>query len=97
MDKVNRIAGVKEVGTHLDNNQARSVARCMKYSTKLGDIMPVRFGDEGGRVNDDELAEEGEERRWNDHGPEWVGKEGKKDGFVPRGHCIVLYCICSPC
>ena len=31
---------------------------------------------------DDELAEEGEGRRWNDHGPEWVGKEGKKDGFV---------------
>ena len=31
---------------------------------------------------DDELAKEGEGRRWNDHGSEWVGKEGKKDGFV---------------
>lgn len=26
--------------------------------------------------------EEGEGRRWNDHGSEWVGREGKKDGFV---------------
>ena len=32
-------------------------------------------------IVDDELAEEGE-GRWNDHGPQWVGKEGKKDGFV---------------
>ena len=31
---------------------------------------------------DDELAEEGEGRRWNDHGSQWVEKEGKKDGFV---------------
>ena len=29
---------------------------------------------------EDELAEEGEGRRWNDHGPQWV--DGKKDGFV---------------
>ena len=31
---------------------------------------------------DDELAEEGDGRRWDDHGPKWVAKEGKKDGFV---------------
>ena len=30
----------------------------------------------------DELAEEGEGRRWSDHGPQWVNTEGKKDGFV---------------
>ena len=28
------------------------------------------------------LAEEGEGRRWDDHGPQWDGKEEKKDGFV---------------
>ena len=42
--------------------------------------MPVGFGDE--RMLDDELAEEGDGRRWDDHGPQWVAKEGKKDGFV---------------
>ena len=42
--------------------------------------MPVEFGDDRMRV--DEFAEEGKGRRWNDHGPEWVNKEGKKDGFV---------------
>ena len=31
---------------------------------------------------DDELTEEGDGRRWDDHGPQWVGKEGKKDGSV---------------
>ena len=35
-----------------------------------------------GGVIDDELAEEGEGRRWDDHGPQWVAREGKKDGFV---------------
>ena len=53
----------------------------MEDPSKLEDILPVGFGDEGGVV-DDELAEEGEGRRWNDHGPQWVGKEGKKNGFV---------------
>ena len=37
------------------------------------------FGDIGGGVVDDELAEEGDGRRWDDHGPQWVTKEGKKD------------------
>ena len=40
------------------------------------------FGDEKGRVVDDEFAVEREGRRWNYHGPEWVGKVGKKDEFV---------------
>ena len=39
-DKVNRMAGVEDGTTHLDNCQARFVAR-------LGDIVPVGFGDEG--------------------------------------------------
>ena len=52
----------------------------MEDPSKLGDIMPMGFSDE--RMANDELVEEGEERRWNDHGPEWVGKEGKKNGFV---------------
>ena len=30
---------------------------------------------------DDELTEE-DCRMWNDHCPQWVGKEGKRDGFV---------------
>ena len=50
--------------------------------SRLGDIMPVGFGDEGGGVIVDEFVEEGAGRRWNDHGSCWVGKEGKKDGFV---------------
>ena len=35
------------------------------------------------------MAEEGEGRRWNDHGPQWVGKERKKDGFVLTLTCVV--------
>ena len=31
---------------------------------------------------DDELAEEGYGGKWDDHGPQWVNREGKKDGFV---------------
>ena len=64
---------------HLDNCQARFVARCVEVPTKLGNIMPVAFGDD--RMIDDELTEE-DGRKWNDHGPQWVGKEGKKAGFV---------------
>ena len=45
-------------------------------------MLPVGFGDAGGGVMDDELAEEGEGRRWDDHGPQWVNTEGKKDRFV---------------
>ena len=56
------------------------MARQVEDPSKLGDIMPVGFGDEG--MLDDELAQEGEGRRWDDHDPEWVAKEGKKDGFV---------------
>ena len=79
-DKVNQMAGVEDVPTHLDNNQVRFVARQVEDPSNLGDIMPVGFGDE--RMLDDELAEEGDDRRWDDHGPQWVAKEGKKDGFV---------------
>ena len=31
---------------------------------------------------DDELAEEGGGRWWDDHRAQWVDREGKKDGFV---------------
>ena len=91
MDKANRIAGVKDVITHLDNCQARFVGRCdgcvdsqpqpqpVKDPIRLGDIMPVGFGDD--RMIYDELMEE-DGRKWNDYGQQWVGKEGKKDGFV---------------
>ena len=58
------------------------MARCIKYLLKLGDIMPRGFGDEGGGVIDDELAEEEDGRQWNDYGPKWVGMEGKRDGFM---------------
>ena len=56
------------------------MARCVEDPSKLGDIMPVGFGDDG--TMDDELAEEGGRRRWNDHGLEWVGKERKKHTFL---------------
>ena len=79
-DKVNQMAGVEDVHTHMDNNQVRFVARSVEGPSKLGDTMPVGFGDE--RMLDDELAEEGGGRRWDDHGPQWVNKEGKKDGFM---------------
>ena len=79
-DKVNQMAGMEDVPTHLDNNQVRFVARQVEDPSKLGNIMPVGFGDE--RMLDDELAEEGDGRRWDDHGPQWVNREGKKDGFV---------------
>ena len=62
------------------SNQVRFVARHVEDPSKLGDIMPVGFGDE--RVLDDELAEEEDGRRWDDHGPQWVNREGKRDGFV---------------
>ena len=80
MEKVNQVAGVEDVHTHMDNNHIRLVARSVEDPSKMGDIMPLGFGDD--RMLDDELAEEGDGRRWNDHGPEWVNKEGKKDGFV---------------
>ena len=62
---------------HMDNNQVRFVARSVEDPSKLGDIMPMGFGDE--IILDDELAEEGE---GDDHGSQWVNKEGKRDGFV---------------
>ena len=50
-------AGTEDVRTHMDNNQvrlvARCVARCVEDPSKLGDIMPVGFGNEGGGVIDD--------------------------------------------
>ena len=66
--------------TYLNNNQVRFVAQQVEDPSKLGDILLVGFGDDA--MLDDELAEEREGRRWNDHGPQWVAKEGKKDGFV---------------
>ena len=79
-EKLNRIAGVEDIPTHLDNNQVRFVARQVEDPSKLGDMLPVGFG--GDAMLDDELAEEGDGRTWNNHGPQWVAKEGKKDGFV---------------
>ena len=76
-ERVNQMAGVEDVPAHLDNNQVRFVARQVEDPSKLGDMLPVGFGEDV----DDELAE-GEGRRWNDHGAQWVAKEGKKDGFV---------------
>ena len=70
------MTGVEGVDIHMDNNQVRFVARCVEDPSRLGDIMPVGFGDD--RVVDDELAKEGDGRRWNDHGPQWVCREGKK-------------------
>ena len=45
-DKVNQMAGVEDVPTHLDNNQVRFVGRQVEDPSKLGDMMPVGFGDE---------------------------------------------------
>ena len=42
--------------------------------------MPVGLIDEPILV--DEYSEEGEGRKWNDHGSEFVGWEWKKDGVV---------------
>ena len=44
MDKVNRMAGVEDVPTYLDNCQARFIARCVEDPTKLGDIRLRRRG-----------------------------------------------------
>ena len=74
--------GMEDVDIHLDNNQVRFVVRQVEDPTKLGDLLPVGFGDVGEGAVDDELAEEGEGRKWNDHGPQWVAKEGKKNRFV---------------
>lgn len=60
IDKVNRMAEVEDIHTHLDNNQARFVARCVENPTKL-DIMPAGFGDQA--MVDDELTEKGDGRR----------------------------------
>ena len=68
IDKVNRMVGVKDMHTHPDNKRTQFVARCIEDTPRLGDIMPVGFGDGM--------------RRWNDHGPGWVGKEGKRDKFI---------------
>ena len=53
------MAGVEDVRAHLDNCQARFMARCVEDPSKLSDILPVGFGDIGGAVVDDELAVEG--------------------------------------
>ena len=82
IDKINRMAGVEDACMFMDNSQARFIARCIEDPSKLRDIMLREFGDEGGGGIDDELAEEEEGRRWNDHGPRWVGMEGKRDGFA---------------
>ena len=87
--RVNQIAEVESVDIHMDNNQVRFVARCVEDPINLGDMLPVGCGDVGGGVVDDELAEEGDGRRWDDHGPQWIAKEGKKDGFVSTLTCIV--------
>ena len=52
----------------------------MEDASKLGDMLPVGFGEDA--MLDNELTEKRDRRTWNDHGPQWVAKEGKKDGFV---------------
>ena len=86
-EKVNQMAGVEDILTYLDNTQVRFVAQQVEDPSKLGDMLPVGFGDDA--MLDDELVEEGEGRRWNDHGPQWVATEGKKDGFVSTLTCMV--------
>ena len=81
-ERVNQMAGVEDVSTHLNNNQVRFVARQVEDPSKVGNLLPVGFGDAGGGVIDDELAEGGDGKRWDVHGLQWVAKEGKKDGFV---------------
>ena len=44
-EKVDRMAGVEDVYIHLDNLQPRLIARCVEDPSKLGDILPVGFGD----------------------------------------------------
>ena len=51
--------------------------------------MPVGFGHE---TQIDGELKEGDGRRWNDHGLQWVGKEGKKDGFVSTLTRMTSYC-----
>lgn len=51
-----------------------------EHPPELADILPVGFGDE--KVIDDEMTEEGEGMRWNDHGLRWVRKQRKDDRFV---------------
>ena len=55
------MAGVEDVSIYLDNNQVRFVARQVEDPSKIGDMLPVGFGDDV--ILDDELAEEGEGRR----------------------------------
>lgn len=69
--KGNQMAGVEDVCTHLDNSQARFVARCVEGPSKLGDIMPMGFGDDGMM---------GDGRRWNDHGSS--GSKRGQEGWV---------------
>ena len=58
---------------HMDNNQVWFLARTVEDPStgKLGDIIPVGFGDK--IMLNDELAEEGGGRRWDD-------QEGWVDG-----------------
>ena len=58
-------AGVENVATHLDNNRSGSWLGAWRTPPIWATLW-----DEGGGVIDDELAEEGAGRRWNDHGPE---------------------------
>ena len=53
----------------------------VELASFVDDICTDIFAREG--VVDGELAKEGEGRRWNDHGPEWVGKEGKRTALCP--------------
>ena len=66
------MARVEDARTHMDNNQVRLVARSVEDPSKLGDMMPVGFGDAGGgSLVEEEKVEGG-----------MVNTEGKKDGFV---------------
>ena len=70
------MAGVEDVITHLDNTQVWIVARCVEDPTRL---VPVGFGDEN--MIDDEMTKGRDGRMWNDHGLQWVGRDGNKDGL----------------
>ena len=47
MEKVNWMARVEKVATHLDNGQSWFIVRYVEDPSKLGDIMPIGFGEAG--------------------------------------------------
>ena len=72
-------AVLQMVGECSHTSVKQFIAKYIEDPSKFSDIIPVGFGDDG--MIDDELAEEGRGRRWNNCGGQWVNKEWKKDRF----------------